>query len=165
MKFSSVKEYFYKLNNRGYQLMMVPFILFILFYAQSILNLYSLVFISQEIASILFKALCSISVIALTIVQLSAKRKARMIASEVGLGIKLEKLGTLLIRKMTMISLIVMMMPLALLFTGDTYFSLAFGILVLWFFLQWPTPARVCRLLNLRGDEREMVITRGEAFK
>lgn len=165
MKFGSVKEYFYKLNSRGYQLMMVPFILFIFFYAQSILNLNSFVVLSQENSYLLFKSLSSISMIVLTIVQLAANRKARMIGSEVGLGIKLEKLGTLLTRKMMIMALTVMMMPLALLFTGDNYFSLAFGVLVLWFFLQWPTPDRVCRLLNLRGDEREMVITRGEAFK
>ncbi len=92
-------------------------------------------------------------------------RKASIIAQQVGLGIKLEKLGTLLTIKLWLISLTVVMMPLALLFTHQAYFSVAFGILVLWFFLQWPTPGRVCRLLRLRGDEREMVITRGDAFK
>jgi hypothetical protein len=71
----------------------------------------------------------------------------------------------LLIRKMTVLSLIVLLMPLALLFTGYNYFSIAFGVLALWFFVQWPTPGRVCRLLQLRGDEKQMVITRGEAFR
>jgi hypothetical protein len=70
-----------------------------------------------------------------------------------------------LTRKMVALSTMVILMPLALLFSGDEYFNIAFGVLVLWFFLQWPTPGRVCRLLKLRGDEKEMVITRGDAFK
>lgn len=165
MKFNSVKEYFYKLNNTGYQLMMVPLILFILFYSQSIIHLSGFTILSQEISRILFYVLCGVSSIALTVVQITTIKSATMIAKEVGLGIKLEKLGTVLKRKMTILSVIILLMPLALLLTGDNYFSLGFGALVIWFFLQWPTPGRVCSLLQLRGDEKEMVLTRGEAFK
>ena len=165
MKFNTVKEYFYKLNNRGYQLMMVPLIIFTFFYSQSIVNLPDLVILSQEISRILFFVLGVLSAIALTIVQVRTKQEASAIAKEVGLGSKLEKLGTVLTRKMVALSMTVLLMPVALLFTGDSYFGVAFGILVLWYFLQWPTPGRVCRLLLLRGDEKEMVITRGEAFK
>lgn len=165
MKFNSVKEYFYKLNNRGYQLMMVPLIIFTFFYSQSIVNLPTFVIVNQEISRILFFASSVIILIALTIVQLRTKMKANAIAKEVGLGNKLEKLGTVLTRKMVAISMAVLLMPVALLFTGDSYFGIAFGVLALWYFLQWPTPGRVCKLLLLRGDEKEMVITRGEAFK
>ncbi len=165
MKFNSVKEYFYKLNNRGYQLMMVPLIIFTLFYSQSIMNLPGWVILNQDISRILFFALGILSVIVLTIVQIRTKKQASAIAKEVGLGGKLEKIGTVLTRKMVALSMTVLLMPVALLFTGDRYFGFAFGVLALWYFLQWPTPGRVCRLLSLRGDEKEMVITRGEAFK
>lgn len=165
MKFNSVKEYFYKLNNRGYQLMMMPLIIFTFFYSQSIIKLSGLIILNQEISRILFYPIVVLSVISLTIVQIRTKKKANVIAREVGLGSKLEKLGTVLTRKMVTLSMAVLLMPVALLFTGDTYFSIAFGVFVMWYFLQWPTPGRVCRLLHLRGDEKEMVITRGEAFK
>jgi nitrogen fixation/metabolism regulation signal transduction histidine kinase len=165
MKFSSVKEYFYKLSNTGYQLMMVPFILFIVCNSKSIFDLTALILVKQEMSEILFFASCGLSLMVLTIVQIVTRRKANAIAKEVGLGIKLEKLGTLLKNKMVVLSSLVLFMPLILLFTGDNYFSIVFGVLSLWYFLQWPTPGRVCRLLKLKGDEREMVITRGEAFK
>jgi hypothetical protein len=165
MKFNSVKEYFYKLNNRGYQLMMMPLIIFTFFYSQSIIKLSGLVILNPEISRILFYAMVVLSVIALTIVQTRTKKMANAIAKEVGLGSKLEKLGTVLTRKMVTLSVAVLLMPVALLFTGDGYFGIAFGVFALWYFLQWPTPGRVCRLLYLRGDEKEMVITRGEAFK
>ncbi len=69
MKFGSVKEYFYKLNNRAYQLMMVPFILFTFFYTQSILNFYTLTVLDKEISAVLFKIVCGISITLLTIVR------------------------------------------------------------------------------------------------
>ncbi len=165
MKFNSVKEYFYKLNNTGYQLMMMPLIIFIFFYSQSIVTLPGLILLDPENSKILFFVLCGFSVVFLTFVQVYTNKIANKISKEVGLGIKLEKLGTLLTRKMVAISLLVLLIPLALLFSGNNYFSLFFGVLVLWYFLQWPTPGRVSRLLQLRGDEKEMVITRGEAFK
>jgi len=165
MKFDSVKEYFYKLNTTGYQLMIVPLLPFILFYSQSFVDLSWLVLFSEAISNILFLGLCGFGLITLTVVQIMTIRKAKTIAREVGLGIKLEKLGEVLTRKMKVHAIMVTLMPVALLVTGYGYFSIAFGVLSLWFFFQWPTPGRVCRLLQLRGDEQKMVITRGEAFK
>ena len=165
MEFNSVKDYFYKLNNRGYQLMMLPLITFALFYSQPVFNLPELVLLNQENSSILFFVAGVFTLVALTIVQIRTKNQARAIAKEVGLGIKLERLGTVLTRKMVAISLTILFISMALFFTGDSYFAIAFAILFFWYFMQWPTPGRVCRLLNLRGDEHQMVITRGEAFK
>ncbi len=165
MKFNSVKEYFYKLNTTGYQLMMLPLIPFILHYAQSIVKLPGLILFNEQISGTLFLPVCGLGLITLTTVQIMTKKKANVIAKEVGLGIKLEKLGTLLTLKMVALSIMVLLMPLALLFSGNEYFNISFGVFVLWFFFQWPTPGRVSRLLKLRGDEREMVITRGDAFK
>jgi len=164
MKFNSVKEYFYKLNATGYQLMTVPLIPFILFYAQPIVDFSWLIFFNEPISSILFFWLCGLGIITLTVVQIITIRKANAIASEVGLGIKLEKLGVVLTRKMVALAIPVILMPSVLLLTGNNYFGLAYGVSACWFFLQWPTPGRVCRLLQLRGDEQKMVITRGEAF-
>lgn len=165
MKFNSVREYFFKLNNTGYQLMMVPLVIFTFYYMQSIVDIPDLIFLSEEISRILFYALCGLSLIILTFVQINTHREAKSVSKAVGLGIKLERLADVLKRKMVTISIVVLIMPLALVFTGDNYFSIAFGVFVLWYFLQWPTPGRVCRLLQLKGDEKEMVITRGEAFK
>jgi hypothetical protein len=101
----------------------------------------------------------------LIVVQFVTKKKANGIAREVGLGIKLEKLGSVLRAKMVTLSILILLMPLLLLFTDKNYFAIAFGVLSLWYFLQWPTPARIARLLKLRGDEKTMVLTRGDAFK
>lgn len=164
MKFNSVKEYFLKLNNTGYQLMMIPLILFIYFYTQSYF-LDSQPLIEPLTGDYLLLSLIVLSVVVLTIVQIKSAKKANRIAAEVGLGIKLEKLGSVLIARMVWKAAITLLMPLGLVVTGNQLFSVLFGITLAWFFLQWPTPGRVSELLKLRGDEREMVLSKGEAFK
>ena len=54
MRFNSVKEYFYKLNSRGYQLMMIPLIFFIFYYSQWVIELPELVLVNKEVARALF---------------------------------------------------------------------------------------------------------------
>ncbi len=164
MKFNSVKEYFLKLNNTGYQLMMVPLILFIYFYTQSYFY-DSQPLIEPHLGDYLILVFIGLSVVVLTIVQIQTSKKAIQIASEVGLGIKLEKLGSVLIVRMVWKAVITLLMPLGLVVTGNQLFSVLFGITLAWFFLQWPTPGRIANLLKLRGDEREMVMSRGDAFK
>jgi len=164
MKFNSVKEYFLKLNNTGYQLMMVPLILFIYFYTQSYF-LDSQPLIEPPMGDYLLLILIGLSVAVLAIVQIKSAKKANRIATEVGLGIKLEKLGTVLIARMVWKAAITLLMPIGLVVTGNQLFSVLFGITLAWFFLQWPTPGRVSELLKLRGDEREMVLSKGETFK
>lgn len=165
MKFNSVREFFYKLNNTGYQLMMVPLILFIYFYAQSYF------FVGQpwvEGEDLVFYIILASGMIALTIlttVYIYTKKRARKLATLVGLGLKLENVGSLLFAKMIWQFAVVTWMPLGLVATGHQMFSVFFGLTLAWYFIQWPTPERVSNLLQLRGDEKEMVISRGDAFK
>lgn len=164
MKFNSVKEFFLKLNNTGYQLMMIPLILFIYFYTQSYFY-ESKPLITAQMGDYLLLGIIGVSVIVLTTVQIQTNKMAIRIASKVGLGVKLEKLGSVLIARMVWKAVITLLMPLGLVVTGNQVFSILFGIALAWFFIQWPTPGRVSDLLKLRGDERQMVLTRGEAFK
>lgn len=165
MKFNSVKEYFYKLNNTGYQLMMVPLILFIYFYSQSYFYQDSSMLKQQNLVDYLFMALAGLALIILTIVQLNFAKRTRKIAAEIGLGIKLEKLGSLLKTRMIWLAAVVLLMPVGLILSGDQVFSIFFVLAMAWYFLHWPTPKRVSELLKLKGDERQMVLSRGEAFR
>lgn len=165
MKFGSVKEYFYKLNNAGYQYMMIPLILFIFFYAQSYFYTSKPLVSIGNLSLYVLVAIGLISVIVLTIVHYKKTKNITHISKEVGLGLKLEKLGSLLTSTMMSNAIVALLMPLGLVITGDHTFSIFFGVILAWYFTQWPTPARVAGQLKLKGDERLMVITRGEAFK
>lgn len=165
MKFNSVKEYFYKLNNIGYQAMMVPLICFIYFYTQSFFYDHTPLILDETSQFYLLTGVVFMGLVILTIVQLITYKKAKRISSQVGLGIKLERLGTVLKTQLIGLAGIALLMPLGLVATGHPAFTVAFGIALAIYFLHWPTPARVVRLLKLKGDEREMVLSRGEAFK
>jgi len=165
MKFNSVKEYFYKLNNTGYQLMMVPLILFIYFYSQSYFYQHNPILNQQSIIDYLFIAVAVLSLVILTTVQLIFAKQTRKVAGEIGLGIKLEKLGSLLKTRMIWLAFIALLMPLGLILSGDQVFSIFFVLALAWYFLHWPNPKQVAKLLKLKGDEKEMVLSRGEAFR
>jgi uncharacterized membrane protein YesL len=165
MKFNSVKEYFYKLNNTGYQLMMVPLILFIGYYSQTYFFEMKFQIETLEVGAYLPFIFLGIAIIVLTTVQLSFKKKIRKVASEIGLGIKLEKLGSLIKVRMIWQALVSLLMPLGLVLTDEKMFIIFFGVALAWYFIHWPSPTLVAKLLHLRGDEKEMVLSRGEAFK
>lgn len=165
MKFNSVKEYFYKLSNTGYQLMMVPLILFIYFYSQSYFYSHSPILKQQGIIDYLFIAVAVISLFVLTTVQINFAISVKKLINQVGLGLKLEKLGSLLITRMIWLALVTLLMPISLILSGDQMFSIFFAISLAWYFLHWPNPSQVSKLLKLKGDEKEMVLSRGEAFR
>jgi hypothetical protein len=165
MKFNSMKEYFSRLSNTGYQLMMVPLLIFILYYAQTLVELSFLLVVPEKMIPMTTTVIAALSVLILTVVQLKTAQRAKKIAKEVGLGIKLEKLADVLVWKMRWLSAVAFVMPVTLLLSGSYNFSIGFVILFAWYFVQCPSPARVSRLLKLKGDERKMVITKGEAFR
>ncbi len=165
MKFNSVKEFFFKLYNRGYQFMMIPLILFIFFYSQRYFYPYQYWQVPTEYVPYLPWGIGIGSLIILTIVHYTSSKRTVEISREVGLGIKLEKFGTVLTRKMLLSASVALIQLVGLVLTGDQSFSILFGVMLVWYFFQWPQPARVASWLKLRGDEKEMVISKGEAFK
>ncbi len=165
MKFNSVKEYFIKLSSNGYQRMMIPLVIFIFYFGQSSFGLLK-PFLSDAIFVDVIFITCTIAtIISLTTVQISFQKKNKSIATFVGLGLKLDKYGDEAVLKMKWIGMIAIIAPVALFITGDLRLTVLFGIVFLWFFIQWPSPRKVARQLKLKGDERTMVITKGDAFK
>lgn len=165
MKFNSVKEYFLKLNNTGYQLMMVPLLVFTYHYA-SAYAFTTRVWISDTtyIRSMLV-GVGTFACIALTAVHFFVRARAAKISKQTGLGLKLEQLGSVLMKRLVTLALTTLTMPVSLVLTHHIGFALGFIILLIWFFLNWPTPIQVSNLLKLKGDEKEMVLSRGDAFK
>jgi len=165
MKFNSVKEYFYRLNNTGYQLMMVPLILFIYYYGSAYAFTARTWISNATLTLYILIGVVTFALIALTAVHFFVRAKAEKISKQTGLGLKLELLGSVLMKRMIVQGLIILMMPVGLVLTHHLGFTFGFIVLLAWFFLHWPTPTQVCNLLKLKGDEKEMVLSKGEAFK
>ncbi|MBS1509118.1 MAG: hypothetical protein JSS79_20940 [Bacteroidetes bacterium] len=106
-----------------------------------------------------------ITIIALTIVHLEVKKIFKSNTEMVGLGNKLDLFYTVTQKKMKAMLWVSLFNATGLLLTFHQWFSIYFAVILVWYLFQWPTPRKVSRLLQLRGDEREMVISKGEAFK
>ena len=165
MKFNSVKEYFYKLNTTGYQLMMVPMLVFIYHYASVYAFTTRVWIMGTTYTQYLFICVGALVLITLTIVHFFVRTRAAKISKLIGLGLKLEQLGSVLMKRLVTLALTTLAMPVGLVLTHHAGFTLGFVISLAWFFLNWPTPTQVSNLLKLKGDEKEMVLSRGEAFK
>lgn len=165
MKFNSVKEFFYKLTNSGYQTMMLPLIFFTIYFGQNGFGLLKPFLSNETLVNAVFYLIAASSMFSLTTVQVIFFKRYFLISNLVGLGLKLENYGDEAIRKMRWIATTATLAPLGLFATGDNRLVFVFAGVFVWFFLQWPSPVRVATQLRLRGDERKMVVTRGEAFR
>jgi len=160
----TLKEYFYKLYNRGMIMMLLPIAEFLAIY-YLILSGNLLPFVYDEIAVVILLTLFPIVVLSiLTIVQLEISRRLKKISEEPSLGRKLDLYLPLAKRKIKSLVWVSFLLGIGFFFTSDERFSIYFGAVILWCAWQWPSPRKVARDLKLKGDEREMVISRGDSF-
>jgi len=101
----------------------------------------------------------------LTIVHLEIFRRLKSHAVAVGLGKKLDLYYAVVRMRVRTFVVVSLFLATGFFFTGHPSFSIYFACMIGWFLLQWPTPLKVSNQLKLRGDERAMVMTKGEAFK
>ena len=160
----TLKDYFYKLYNRGMLMILLPIAEFLAIY-YLILSGFLLPIVYDELLIIILIILFPIVVLTmLTIVQLEINRRLKKISEEPSLGRKLDLYFPLAKRKINSLVWAALLFGVGFFFTGDDRFSIYFGGLILWYAWQWPAPRKVARDLKLKGDEREMVISRGDSF-
>jgi hypothetical protein len=164
MNFSSLKEYFYKLTNRCYLLVLLPLLIFIFLYFQlQSKKIIPLVQNEQDVISILIG--CAIAcALNLTTVHWLARKRLTLYATETGLGNKLDRYAEIIMLKMGGGSASSLLMAVGLLLTGHEFFSLLFILILIWILLQWPSSKKACKDLRLKGDEYEMVLYKKDKF-
>ncbi len=165
MNFSSIKEYFYKLYNFGMMMMLMPLVMFLFIYYLLLSGWVAPIIQDESAMDTLLIAFPTIALATLTIVHLAGAKKFKFISTQVGLSKKLDLYFPIVKMKTRAALSLSLMMAVGLFFTGHEWFSIYFTVIVFWFLLQWPTPRKLCHNLKLKGDEREMVISKGEAFK
>ncbi|MBS1559430.1 MAG: hypothetical protein JST69_11965 [Bacteroidetes bacterium] len=165
MNFSSLKEYFYRLYNYGLIMMLIPMVGFLVVYYLFLSQQWFALIDNALVNSFLWKLFALLIFIMLTIVHWQSVKSYTRIASRLGLGQKLEEYYWVVRSKINSYVWAGSLLLIGFFCTAHQGFSTSFGVVILWAVLQWPTPRKVCRQLKLRGDEREMVITKGEAFR
>ncbi|MBI1770528.1 MAG: hypothetical protein HY015_06260 [Bacteroidetes bacterium] len=161
----TLKEYFYKLYNRSMMMLLLPIAEFLAIYYLILSGVLPPIIEDSLGVEILLISIPIIVLVILTIVQLGTLKRCKKITSEVSLGKKLDLYSPVIKRKINSIVWVSFLLAIGFFLTSDQRFSIYFGAIILWCAWQWPSPRRVSRDLKLKGDEREMVITKGEAFK
>lgn len=164
MKFTSIKEYFYKLNNLGYIIILIPLGVFIFLYLKMQEGKIYVTIQEQEQILIVQVAVFVLSLLILTSVHLVVKKKMKVYSRELSLGIKMEKYFYLSLNRIMVAAVVSLLVATGLLLTGSGIFSVYFLGILLWIANQWPTPKKMCIELLLKGDEREMVLHKRESL-
>ncbi len=165
MNYSSLREFFYKLYNICLLMMFVPIGTFLVIYYLLLTNQISPSIHSELVKRIILIAFPILAVLDLTIVHLVVRKKFSLLNKEISLGVRLEKYFSVAVIRLSAIVATSLFMAAGLFLTGSEWFAIYFLVLVLWLAFQWPSPRRVSKDLKLRGDEEQMVLTKGEAFK
>jgi len=160
----TLKEYFYKLSNRSLVLMLLPIAEFLTIYYLILSGVLPTI-VQEELWVEILLALIPIGVLyLLTIVHLDVKKQCKKIAEEIGLGKKLDLYYPLARRKINSQVWASFLLATGFFLTSHGWFSIFFGGILAWSWWQWPSPRKTCIDLQLKGDERQMVITKGDAF-
>lgn len=164
MKFSSIKEYFYKMYNVCYLITLIPLGLFIYLYLNLQVGKINAAIQEPEQVLIAQIGFFVFGVFTLTIVHLLVKRKMRIVSREVGLGNKMDRYYNLALSRQLVGATLSLIMGFGLLLTSSEIFSIFFLGILLWMAYHWPSAKRVCVELLLKGDEREMILYKKESL-
>ncbi len=165
MNFSSLKEYFYRLYNACLLRLLITMGVFLLIYYLSLSGWISPYIWDESLVDFLRFTYLALILITLTIVHLEIHRNLKLHVGVVGLGKKLDLYYLVVRMRIKTFISISLFLAAGFLFTGHEWFTIYYGGMMGWFFFHWPSPKTVCRQLKLKGDERTMVITKGDAFE
>lgn len=158
MKYNSVPEYFVKLYNRLYAIVLLPLITFAVLYWYANLPDTEPVLRDEVFNRILLLGFSMVVLIDWLVSFFLFKSGLKSILTIGSLGERLDRYYTLsMVRFLINVSgLFILVIGFYL--TEDQYFSLLFAgsLLSLAFF--WPTSAKVCEDLNLKGEERRLIL-------
>lgn len=164
MKFSSIKEYFYKLNNLCYLITLIPLGVFILLYLKMQEGKFSNIIQDQAqilISQVVIFVLCFVI---LTSVHLVITKKMNNYSRDLSLGNKMDKYFYVSLNRIIAGAIVSLLTAAGFWTTASELFSVYFLGILLWMAYQWPTPKKMCAELLLKGDEKEMILYKRESL-
>ncbi|MEQ8363495.1 MAG: hypothetical protein RH948_11540 [Cyclobacteriaceae bacterium] len=164
MKFSSIKEYFYKLNNICYLITLIPLGVFIFLYLKMQEGEISAIIQEPQQILIIQIAVFVLCAALLTIVHWVVKKKMKRYSRDLSLGNKMDKYFYLSLNRIVLGAFASVLVAGGLLISANEIFSAYFLVILLWMAYQWPTPKKMCAELALKGDEKEMILYKRESF-
>ena len=165
MNYNSLSEYFYKVYNICLLMMFVPVAGFLYVYYLVLTNQVKPTLVLEDVIQITLVLFPILALLDLTIVHWFSLRRLKTFSNEMSLGVRLHKYVSVATLRVSGSVATSLFMGAGLYMTHHEFFSIYFGVIVLWTAFNWPTPKKVCRDYKLRGDEEKMVLTKGDAFE
>ncbi len=158
MKYNSVPEYFYKLHGRLYALVLIPLLTFVVLYWEmktgDIEGLshnidFNRIFLLVTILIVLTEWIVSFVLF---------KNKLKSILTLGSLGDRLDRYYTLTMIRFSFIMSGLILLAIGFYLTEDQYFTILYVASMIGLGFFWPTSAKVCDDLNLKGEERRLIL-------
>lgn len=158
MKYNSVPEYFYKLHARLYALGLIPLLTFVVLHwrirsgdslglGQDIAFTYALLLVFMAVVLIEW-------IVSFFIFRASLKR----ILTIGSLGERLDHYSRFTIIRFSFLVSGLFLLAVGFFITEDEYFTILFVASMIAMAFFWPTSAKVCDDLNLKGEERRLIL-------
>jgi hypothetical protein len=157
MNFITITQYFNKLHSVLLVLLMVPLLAFIALY----FFLNGLPTTSGKEYVIIIPATVLIDWL---VAMLIFNKKIKSAANEQGLGVKLDKYFQITIVRYSLFSSGSFILALGFYLSGNDLFTALYLVGLVLAGILWPTGRKICSDLRLKGDEREMVYFKKDAF-
>ena len=161
MKFTSLQEYFYKLQNVLYLLILLPLLVFIFLIASPPEKV---VILADEETTIVEVVLIAIAIMDLVAVSVIFHQAMKQISKAVALSEKLDRYFRMALIRYSVITMSCLLMALGYYLTDHIIFIYLFALGLILYLILWARPAAVCTHLKLKGDEREMVLYKKDRF-
>lgn len=158
MKYNSVPEYFYKLYSRLYALVLIPLVSFGMLYWQ--MKTGTIEPFSQDIR---LNQLMLLAIITLVLVESIAsffifRSNVKSILTLGSLGERLDRYYRFTLVRFVLMDSGLILLAVGFYLTRDQYFTILFVASMAGLAFLWPTSAKVCDDLNLKGDERKLIL-------
>ena len=159
MNFSSLKEYFYKLHNLLYGIVLIPLLAFVVLYWQMQTgSIHGVLRQNEYLNQVILVGLSILVLIDWVISMVMFKRAVKATRTLDSLGKKLDRYYQFTFLRFGLVVSGSIGLAIGFYLTENQVFTILFVSSLALLLLFWPTPSKVCKDLQLKGDERTLVL-------
>ena len=158
MRYSSLREYFYKMHNFLYAIILFPFLVFVVLYWQLQQgNIEGPLKLNDWYRDIMLAGCGLILTLDWILSSVLFWRGLKAAHTLESLGLKLDRYFSFVLFRFAIVVSGALTLAVAFYLTENQSFTIIFVMNMFLLVLFWPTPAKVCNDLLLKGDERTLV--------